>query len=785
MNAESRLTDSVKEFFSLIENKDAKRINKHHPSRFYSPRYAFLATTQLLLNYLDLNKLDIIEDQLLEIEKSGEIGVYERDILDHLINLLKKASRPSTKTKKLFIMEDSFGATRIAFVSSTQDISKMSLPEAVSVSDFHKVSEASLTSLYAELAGKGLVKSVQEFNTLYIKAKAQNTIAELHNSLSSLAEKDYRIGLFKNEGQSTYTVRYINATGFGLEKSISSTIKEFIKAMYEEKGDLNLVHQQLMDLVPGLLSRDKDSLAQFLKYFELDSLVDNINVTRRNAVVYEDIIGFIERLGMYKSADQNIDDFLADQAGFLASLSKVLKVNDNLLKASSILDSMGNRIYRYTVKSFFYNMSEYFTKARASVRFKGATGHLKYLTKYTPKFLMTRFYKENIFVNGLNKIYRTFEHDSSKNENSDYSTPFLRESTGDWLFRNFSLGFLSEIGKAPKKLHYTQFLYQVANKPRMPGVQIAILDTNKLREAIASGVRQMLNDNIKFGKKTDINFTVLKEALRNLEKARDTTASVQNFPSTEEITEEIMKILIAKADQFVTEIAENEVKIPGNIGAITAAASKLDINNELGLKEAKLVAKFSLAKDRAYQKADVVRAISPIFRLYYLNNYINGFFVNQLYTGPFNAYKNAEDVVKRMAGVLAPGIKPLVNSIFGTQKTFNVMLLNDTEKDKGDITNFLRELIPDITDERLEEMTKFFETFKSTDGQGFMLPERWNDLSKGYGNSYSLGKVMKPVYFAVHTREVIESKHDSKEEAEAAKAEGQLVKELLVKGETK
>lgn len=61
-------------------------------------------------------------------------------------------------------------------------------------------------------------------------------------------------------------------------------------------------------------------------------------------------------------------------------------------------------------------------------------------------------------------------------------------------------------------------------------------------------------------------------------------------------------------------------------------------------------------------ESDVVRkAYDPILRLAFANYYVNGYHLNQLFTGQYDQYKNVEDVVKRMAGVLAPGIKPLVS----------------------------------------------------------------------------------------------------------------------------
>lgn len=715
VDAESRLTDSVKEFFSLIENKDSKRISKIHPNRFYSPRYTFLATAQILINYLDLNNLDNIEEQLAELERSADIGVYETDVLNHLISLITKASRSTSKHKKMFIMEDSFGATRLGFVVSDEDISRDGMVMARKKARYHSVREGSLEKFYEDLKKRGHIDSIEEFNALYVKAKSINTLAELQNSLGSLAEKDYRIGIYKNEGKNSFSVKYINATGFGLEKSIGSTIREFVKSLYEEKGDIKSIYGALSNLIPKLESRDKDAVIDFLKYFELDALINNINVSSRNQSVFEDIAGFIERLNTFNPKTDNIDEFLADQSGFVSSLSRILKANDKLLKASSILDSLGNRIYRYTVKSWFYNMTEMFTQSRASSLFKGATGYLKFKSRSLPAYIRTNFYKNNTFVNGTNKIYRTFEHDSSKNDNSDYSTTFLRESTSDWLFRNFVLGFLSEVDKGPKKLHYTQFLYQVADKPRMPGLEVGILGRKDLKKSIKNAVVQLSNPNTRFGKDVSINFTVYDEAVADLGK----DASVN------ELVNDIYNKLIKQADEFVHALAAKETRVPRNMFKINKALSKVEGAKSFGLDKIKTAKNLQIRNDkREYNTEQVTAAITPAFRLYYVNQYVHNYFINQLYTGPFNAYKHGEDIVKRMAGVMAPGIRPWVDSKRGTPKTTRYLIVEDNTKEQEDIETLLKEMIPDLKEDRLAEMVQFFESFDSTDAQGFMLPER-------------------------------------------------------------
>ena len=49
---------------------------------------------------------------------------------------------------------------------------------------------------------------------------------------------------------------------------------------------------------------------------------------------------------------------------------------------------------------------------------------------------------------------------------------------------------------------------------------------------------------------------------------------------------------------------------------------------------------------------------------YYMNNYVNSYFLNQAVSGNMNYFKDAVDMVKRMSGIFAPGVKGIVGDRF-------------------------------------------------------------------------------------------------------------------------
>ena len=136
-----------------------------------------------------------------------------------------------------------------------------------------------------------------------------------------------------------------------------------------------------------------------------------------------------------------------------------------------------------------------------------------------------------------------------------------------------------------------------------------------------------------------------------------------------------------------------------------------------------------------------------MFDLFFKNNYINGYFLNQMIAGDYAAYKkSSNDIVKRYAGVFGPGIKPVVDysynpetgksSGIGVKPTYKTLILADTVVEKSDLRSRLLNLLydgvePEDTTE-FEDLMEFFSNeFESTDAQGFMLPHRYRDLTRG------------------------------------------------------
>jgi hypothetical protein len=154
-----------------------------------------------------------------------------------------------------------------------------------------------------------------------------------------------------------------------------------------------------------------------------------------------------------------------------------------------------------------------------------------------------------------------------------------------------------------------------------------------------------------------------------------------------------------------------------------------------------------------YNDYQIRTTFEPLLRLFFMNNYLNGYHLNQLFTGAYDEFANTEDLVKRMTGVLAPGIKPFI-SPWGSKPNYNLGIIRDTllkRDSEGNVPkqmlSFVERSYPGITEDRKNVLLSFFRKVETTDGQGFISKKRIAELKAAYGDSYDVGNILKPVYF--------------------------------------
>ena len=152
---------------------------------------------------------------------------------------------------------------------------------------------------------------------------------------------------------------------------------------------------------------------------------------------------------------------------------------------------------------------------------------------------------------------------------------------------------------------------------------------------------------------------------------------------------------------------------------------------------------------------------------YYLNSYVNGYFMNQLSSGATQNYKNTLDEVKRQAGVNAMNDTGLIDNEHGMRSSYKNILIAPANNFYG-LSNKLG---------KIKLLERFFKNKKQEvgDGQSWDLPEYKEDLRYSFGKSVDIGVATKDVHYEVNANGGVDYRKTSSAE---------LTNELVRKNKT-
>ena len=142
---------------------------------------------------------------------------------------------------------------------------------------------------------------------------------------------------------------------------------------------------------------------------------------------------------------------------------------------------------------------------------------------------------------------------------------------------------------------------------------------------------------------------------------------------------------------------------------------------------------------------DNIQALSS---LYFINNYVNSYHFAQLITGDLASFDSVDTLINRMSIALAPGRSGYIDSAYGMNQHSRVAVLADPINDTQSIKDYLKVLMPNLSNDELDKMIELYpKDFKPGDSQGYITPERLEDINKGFG--YDYGYVLKGVYYHI------------------------------------
>ncbi len=640
--------------------------------------------------------------------------------------------------------------------------------------------------LYTALAKEGF--SIPQYNRLFAIGDSVNVIRAVHNTMASMKETNLYTANRSNQQGNEFTFQRAIASGpaFKFKEQIISNLK-----VTYEAGDLKDMGTRFMAKKIG--DKNMSEIKKKHKYLFIKSFFEELGIPVSDFIVpraklnevINDIDGFLSKLDeiepfnfstQYDEAEDTFDlekwlETSQGVDGYLTRFSRIIGSSDKLVRNSSVKDGQGNKFYVNHESSHLYDtLLNLIEVDKNNPVFRGGTG--SDVLRTIPDFIKSDYYDHNIFVRGSveNKMHSVIEIDGSKNLGNNAFTAYLRQNMFYFFHTNFSQQFVDSLKQF--KGSYFQSTYVPSDSPKALAVRVNILSDRstsgevkdtEIYKAIESALLQLLEKKQSLGSSYE-NFenSVSKDLYRNFkvgelaETKLGVTLSAATLPKMAQF---IYDQLGMQAEELLNELTSEGVELSLDINTYQYASRIANKTNPVYDKITSEWSKITKAQTRNAEGYAVDReTLRPLFELWYKNDYLNSYFLNQLVLGDYAAFKNTSAIIKRFTGAKAPRIRGLVDPVLGMNQNYKTLVLSDTKKTKDGLRETFNKLIygdniPEQTPEVDEILSFLKDEFESTDAQGFLMPRRVAELSMGYESAWGVGDVTKPVYFGT-TKEV-------------------------------
>lgn len=759
-NRELTLSKTLRHWLSGFTGKDGSLI---------SDRFAYFSML-MLVSKLDLNNLANLKDQLFEYGKRNTIIGPTKSIVERLIKTAELAEstidtlgRELPKGVTIVSEYDNRTKSTKYYLATTEhvdiDLTRVDLKKEIESDRFlsmnvvlHQVSLDNLAPIYKAAKEARLISDATQFNSIYERHKARDIMRSIQNNFGSVKEMELRILTIDNDfGKRVF--RYIQGSYIGQHNSL--------KAMLETALSMKLVEDNYHTssewrTTSALLSKSSvEEKAKGIKSFLKDiGLGEYRNATIKNvAKVASDIehaMGRAKGVNFREALDgfDPIELFLEDNSSVFSSIALMMMQNGEYMKNPSMKDGSGNSVYKYVNSDFLYNTVNKLIQSQA---FKGSKGNNTSIP--IPAYLKTKFFKNNAVVQGLIQISQLDYHDTQKYLSSGATVAFTDENTFKaWIQREFVGSFLvglQEEGFNSGNYTYWQPSYTLSDRGKLPVYKATYHTIEKVKEVLIPLMRKQMEER-------NPGLDLFFKSYDHKKKINAKLLDLENG-------------LEKEVDKITKMILEEEIALPFDLDKIWRKIMKdapmpFIVNGKKGFESFEGRDKYKVTKE----------ILRPLVQAYIYNNYVNSYFVNQLYFGDYAYYKDGNDVLKRGAGPSAPGQAPLVDEIYGMPKTSKFAFLNDEavltkipvidkttatkeeiaaynkEVKKGSMERFLERFVDDR--DELDRILRYFgKDSKITDAQGVHTPKRAAQYMKGYGKAYGISASVKPVYFNIQS----------------------------------
>jgi hypothetical protein len=794
INPTSKASMAVKMMlYTIIDSK----------GNFVKNGHAFKLLADSLYNIdFNKNKQELFSDLTLAFGVNN-LSLFKNaavlNFLKNLINEAKKETSTSEYSKGTFTLnKDEYFKNLNTFILTLNDGSEFSIKKQKKEGTLAFLMRIKSESIRLNKPNKESLTKKNSFDinkiaTLYKKADSSEKLSQLVTQIYSLRTKnphkivipkktskfgatEYRLNkvIDRNSGSrnlNSFKTKLANVLKNNFKEieeiiSVSKTKRDQYKADYLNenlkkiklisnntnlnKNNVSIVENSLIFILQKYKD-DKKSILEFSKLInkKTDDLNELDNLNFKEGSSEQEL----------KTIDSIIDNIIEDSSSDIADIIDVLVINDENAVSSNYRSGEGKTIYLFTDSS---------------------NGHdnLSSLSKeyHRQTSISSKFLSYNLFLKERERVGEIIDHDSFVDEFTEKVELYKKENRDSWISRVFMSNFLNKIARASslKEKKYTHQLWTISNKPNPVQVELSLMSDKGVNSEIKNSIRNaIIQEANRDGNLKNKNYKKNKDfsSLSGLEY----TLSLNDISNNKKLEDAVNKVydsLIKKSEKFLEYLSSSDNLRFSSLD-LTRSYSKLKDSfsqhsiNSLKNKIEKPKEQLSKEKLEEYYDSKIKEEIGsygdfidssinrnidkdylrPFAQLFYLNNYLNGHYINQALIGDQAYFKpksnnkgvNTFDIIKRMSIVFAVGKRGLFGDINKTKVNYKVAVGEDIKK-----------TLPEKEFKKFQEL--FGLDYETTDGQGFMLPSRFDDLKSAFGESMSLKMTMKPVYWGVNEK---------------------------------
>jgi hypothetical protein len=725
VNLETKVTDNVKDVLNSVYYENSKGERKHLKWTF-----CYLKMLQMM-QYVDFHNPTKLKSQINTAFKFQNTQNPAIKALYQEVNDLFELSEIGTYN----VMVDGKLVTRRLPPASFSNNNTFNYAAQFVAKSITRTKKETTIEFFKRISNASGLE-LDAINILFRKQRAINTINEFVSHFGSQRERNPVGGVVRTTpndmGGDDLKFLFNTPNNANIEQAIETDIAAYLlNAVTKNKAKVSSYNTKFKAAVK-IAKTNQDKVDIVKTFFSFLGKSINTDTMITEPALITDAIRDIQELLAGALSAEDVAAFIEQSEGRIQGLASLVAFHSPEVRAANYIDPKNRRMYKWVSQSGSYSLLSRISK-HFKFEFKGVQS--------LPDFVVNqnlgdnRFAKHNIFLNGANKIEQIVDPQYLVYSKSGKVIEYKNETKADALTRRFNVQFLGYMLKNAKDKNpqYIQSVYTISNKPVTMGVTVNALGEKQLKSAIKEALL------FELGRKDYI------DALKNY---KDSSGKLQS-------------IQVKNLDKAANQIYFNEI---GNVSESKKAGMLANIDAEVEANYNKLIerarvayAKYKLQVDdgedsRMYGKSagsifekvalkvNEEDFLEDLYVSYYLNNYVNGFFLSHLYFGDraFAKLNKWDDVIKRLQSSFGIGKTPAIGPN-AAMPTFKIVVAKDDKlfiNANTDYTGTLQKLYND-------------KGYDSTDAQMYVLPSFVASIRAGLGSSTATKDVLKPVYFGI------------------------------------